>query len=193
MARKRGTKRNQPNEQGNSSNLNEQSTRAQQSFQGPLAPDFYGTDASNFQGNAGERSKVKEGSKTVSNNGKEQLESTENLKQKEWTFGTIDESGKDAPLTGNSPETKVIEETVKTLTENFKRKRNEFIQKVEVDPNYGMKRLQEDNSYDWAAALIGKGSPTKRGFLCCHIYRADILLHWLLSYCVLLYIILVFI
>lgn len=53
--------RKQPDEKGNCSNHNKQSTRAQ-SYQGPLALEFFETDASNFQGNAGER--IKQGSKT---------------------------------------------------------------------------------------------------------------------------------
>lgn len=63
-----------------------------------------------------------------------------------------------------SADAPVFEDSIKALTDNFKKKRDEFIQNLERDPNYGFKRLDEDDSYDWAAALIGRGSPTKKGF-----------------------------
>ncbi|GJQ11725.1 hypothetical protein GpartN1_g3516.t1 [Galdieria partita] len=66
--------------------------------------------------------------------------------------------------TTSSSDVPVAEDSIKTLTDNFKRRRDQFVQNLEKDPNYGLKRLDEDNSYDWAAALIGRGHANKKGF-----------------------------
>lgn len=82
--------------------------------------------------------------------------------QSEYPNDSIVENKEESSSTTDA--SSLVEDSIKTLTENFKKRRDEFVQNLERDPNYGLKRLDEDNSYDWAAALIGKGSASKKGF-----------------------------
>ncbi|EME30657.1 uncharacterized protein Gasu_21150 [Galdieria sulphuraria] len=155
---KRKKKSNNHSQNSKSSEKKKESKNIE--FRGPLSEAYYDSDKLN---NDLVYSDIANTDKKNAN--KDRVESSSSKLGSITSNTTKDLSyGDDASPHKPSPDFQIAEDSIKSLTENFKKRRDQFVQNLEKDPNYGLKRIDEDDSYDWAAALIGRGRANKKGF-----------------------------